>query len=147
MAFKFSTTIVRPVEELITKSREITLGNYAVRAEITSTSKFNNNIDSKHYDEIGQLAATFNEMASKLESTVYDLKNSNLLMDTILNSMTDAIIAVNNNMQIILINSVACKLFEIPVTKETSSLNNIIGSNLLEFIRINQLHKILRKSY
>ena len=144
LAFKFSTMITNPISELIVKSHEITLGNYSVRAETNSKSYLGINSKTNYDDELGQLASTFNEMASKLESTVYKLKNNNLLMDTILNSMTDAIIAVDNSLHIILINSIACKIFGIAHTNGTSPATNIIGSSLFEYIRINQLNEMLK---
>ncbi|HOJ09986.1 MAG TPA: ATP-binding protein [Clostridiales bacterium] len=128
LALKFSTSITQPISELIIKSREISFGNYSVRVKAESD------------DELGQLAGTFNDMASQLEKIVFELKDKNLKMDTILNSMTDGIIAVDKNFRIILINKVACKLFKI------ESTNGLIGSDFLEVIRNNNINKMLNET-
>jgi len=81
-------------------------------------------------------------MASQLEKTVYDLKDKNLKMDTILNNMTDGIIAVDKNNSVVLVNSVACRLFGIPDANE----NEIIGMNILEIIRNIHINRMLKET-
>lgn len=130
VTIKFSKSITEPVHELIVKSREISSGNYKVRVKV------------KSQDEIEQLAETFNNMASQLEKTVYDLKDKNLKMDTILNNMTDGIIAVDKNNSVVLVNSVACRLFGIPDANE----NEIIGKNILEIIRNTHINRMLNET-
>lgn len=145
LALKFSSMVTRPIDELIVKSHEIASGNYGARVQIKSC------------DEIGQLAESFNDMADKLGKTVTDLMDKNLKMDTILNSMTDGIIAVDKNYKIILINHVACRLFEIEpisdmeiICKETTAKQitdrKIIGSDFMELIRNSTINKMLKET-
>lgn len=145
LALKFSSMVTRPIDELIVKSHEIASGNYGARVQIKSC------------DEIGQLAESFNDMADKLGKTVTDLMDKNLKMDTILNSMTDGIIAVDKNYKVILINHVACRLFEIePISimniigKETTAKQitdrKIIGSDFMELIRNSIINKMLKET-
>ena len=99
LAVKLSHIITDPIYKLISISKEISLGNYKKRVDINSN------------DEIGQLAATFNQMADKLDSTLSDVMNKNIRVDTVINSMSSGIIAVDNKGKIILINTIACNIF------------------------------------
>ena len=99
LAVKLSHIITDPIYKLISISKEISRGNYKKRVDINSN------------DEIGQLAATFNEMADKLDSTLSDVMNKNIRVDTVINSMSSGIIAVDNKGKIILINTIACNIF------------------------------------
>ncbi len=99
LAVKLSHIIIDPIYKLISISKEISMGNYKKRVDINSN------------DEIGQLAATFNEMADKLDSTLSDVMNKNIRVDTVINSMSSGIIAVDNKGKIILINTIACNIF------------------------------------
>lgn len=128
LALKFSDSITHPVNELISISREISLGNYSKRVNIRPT------------DELGQLADTFNGMAFQLEKTVADLKDKNLKVDSIMDSMTNGIVAVDTRFRIILINAIACEIFGI------KNDSDIIGTNILESIRNNQINSFLRES-
>jgi len=128
LALKFSESLTQPINELIAISREISLGNYSKRV----------NIKSK--DELGQLADTFNEMAEKLEKTVADLKDKSLKADSVMDSMTNGIVAVDTDFSIILINSIACEMFGIKNDSE------VIGTNILESIRNRQINNYLRET-
>ena len=99
LAVKLSHIITDPIYKLISISKEISRGNYKKRVDINSN------------DEIGQLAATFNQMADKLDSTLSDVMNKNIRVDTVINSMSSGIIAVDNKGKIILINTIACNIF------------------------------------
>lgn len=128
LALRFSASVTRPVNELIVASKEISKGNYSKRVQLKTNDEFN------------QLADTFNEMASRLEHTVADLTDKNMKVETIINSMMDGIIAVDNNYRIVLINRTAREMFDID--------NNIdvIGSSLIEVVRNNRLNSYVRKS-
>ncbi|HEX2946091.1 MAG TPA: ATP-binding protein [Clostridia bacterium] len=124
LAFRFALGISKPLSELTSAAREISGGNYSKRVAVRSR------------DEIGQLASTFNDMAAKLEGTVTDLTDKNMEFDAILNSITYSFIAVDQKLRIVLINSIAVKLFDI-------RQENIIGKRFLEVIRNHQLNEIL----
>lgn len=128
LAYKFSNTLAHPINELISVSGEISRGNYKIR------------VDAKSDDELGDLAETFNDMAEKLENTVADITDKNLKMDSIINSMTDAIIAVDSSCRIILINTIAYQLFSL----EEGS--RIIGTNILELLRNNTVTSALEET-
>lgn len=128
LAFRFSNSITRPVNELIHVSEEIALGNYSRRVQATSR------------DELGQLADAFNKMVWRLEKTVADLMDKNIKVDSIINSMTNGMVAVDPNYKIIMIN---------PVVREIFGIRNgpgAIGMNILELIRNNQINSLLKET-
>ena len=128
LALRFSLWVTHPINELISLSREIAKGNYSKHVAVKSN------------DEFGQLANTFNEMAYKLEKTVADLVDKNVKVDSIMNSMINGIVAVDQEYRIMLINSMACEMFGIENTPE------IIGSNILEVIRHHQINILLKET-
>ena len=126
LALRFSKTVTTPVNELIKVSKEISMGNYSKRAVISSN------------DEMGQLADTFNAMAAQLEKNMVDLTDKNVKVDSIINSMISGIVAVDRNYKIILVNEMAFELFGI------KNRTSIVGANIIEFIRNNQINQLLR---
>jgi two-component system phosphate regulon sensor histidine kinase PhoR len=127
LAYRFASGISRPLKELTSAARDISGGNYSKRVTVRT------------HDELGQLAATFNDMAVKLDGTVTDLTDKNIKFDAILNSIMYSFIAVDQNLRIMLINSIAIKFFDI-------KQDNIIGKRFVEVIRNHQLNEILQKT-
>lgn len=128
LALRFSGSITMPIKELTRVSKEISTGNYAKRSNINS------------HDEIGELANAFNDMASELERTVADLTEKNVRVDTIINSMSSGIVAVDHNYMIILANSIACELFGV------KNGPGIVGLNVIELIRNTQINAQLKET-
>jgi two-component system, OmpR family, phosphate regulon sensor histidine kinase PhoR len=128
LAIKFSASITNPIKELISISNEISNGNYSKKV----------NIKSK--DEIGQLSHTFNDMAQKLKKTVADLTDKSIKVDSIMNSMISGIVAVDNKLNIILINAKAKEMFGIKNTQD------VLGINILEVIRNHQVNTFLTET-
>ncbi|MCR4435476.1 MAG: ATP-binding protein [Clostridiales bacterium] len=128
LALKFSSDITKPINELIHVSREISLGNYSKRV----------NVKSK--DELGQLADSFNNMASRLEKIVSEMTDKNIKFDSIINSMTSGIIAVDNSYKTLLINSIAAEIFGIKHGPGT------VGINILELVRNHQINRFLKET-
>lgn len=128
LAWSFSTSVTKPVNELIGVSKQISGGNYTKRADVRSN------------DELGQLARTFNEMAEELDRTVADLTDKNIKFDSILNSMTNGFLAVDSSFRIILVNTIACQLFNI------GDENAIIGVKLVEVVRNHMINELLAQT-
>jgi HD-GYP domain-containing protein (c-di-GMP phosphodiesterase class II) len=63
-ALLFAAGIARPVRILAHKSREISMGNYQQRVEVRS------------HNEIGELADNFNSMSTAIEKAIEDLKKA-----------------------------------------------------------------------
>lgn len=125
LGYQFSLRITYPVKKLIEATKEIESGKYNQRVSIESK------------DELGQLGENFNMMAEKLEGTVEELVDKNLKFDAIMNSIVNAIIAVDSNFKIILANKVSRTLFNISIKEE------LLGKNFPEVIRNNQILNLL----
>ena len=125
----FPSYIANPIRELIKGIREIANKNYNKRLIFPAK------------DEFGDLAEAFNLMAGKLD----EYENSNLAsilfekrrIETIINSMTDAIIGFDDKQFIIFANKVACSLLGLPEEKLTAqyaptiALENDLLRNML----------------
>lgn len=128
LALRFSSTITRPIKELISVSKEIAAGNFSKRASTRSN------------DEIGQLAKVFNETASKLENTLADMTDKNLKVNSIINSMIDGIVAIDSSFRVLLINNTACEMFGI------KNGPGVFGINIIELIRNNEINTVLTET-
>lgn len=128
ISLRITTSITRPLNELILASKEIANGNYLKRIKVNSV------------DELGQLASDFDEMAAKLDATMTDLHNKKIELESIVDSMTNGLVAVDNDLRIVLINPVAYKLFAI------NEEQDIKGSKIVKHIRNNEINKILEET-
>lgn len=128
ISLRITTSITRPLNELILASQEIANGNYAKRIKVNSG------------DELGHLAADFNEMAAKLDAAMTDLHNKKIELESIVDSMTNGLVAVDNDLRIVLINPVAYKLFAIYEEQD------IKGSKIVQHIRNIEINKILQET-
>lgn len=102
----FPGYIANPVKELMQGIKEISNKNYNKRLVFPAK------------DEFGDLAEAFNQMAAKLD----EYEHSNLAsilfekrrIETIINSMTDGIVGIDDKQFIIFANKVACTLIGMP---------------------------------
>jgi two-component system phosphate regulon sensor histidine kinase PhoR len=124
ISLKISETIIRPIKDFNTASKEISKGNYSKR--ITIRTK----------DELSELADSYNEMAATLDNTIFDLSYKKIELESIVNSIESGIVAVDSLNKIILINPAACSLFKIRI-------DHIYGDNISEHIRNNTLNMLL----
>jgi len=125
----FPSYIANPIKELILGIKEIANKNYNKRLIFPAK------------DEFGDLADAFNQMAGKLN----EYEHSNLAsilfekrrIETIINSMHDAIIGIDDKQFIIFANKVACTLIGLPEDKLTAqyapniALDNDLLRNML----------------
>lgn len=125
----FPGYIANPVKELISGIKEIANKNYNKRLMFPPK------------DEFGDLAIAFNQMAGKLNeyesSNVASILFEKRRIETIINSMGDAIIGIDDKQFIIFANTVACTLIGIPEDKLTGqyapnvALENDLLRNML----------------
>jgi len=129
ISLSFTDSITKSLKDLICASKEIANGNYAKR------------IKTKSRDELGQLALNFNEMAAKLETTITDLHNKKIEVESIIDSMKNGLVAVDKEMNIILINPAAHAFFAI-----RNRTDNITGNKITQHIRNNQINMFLEET-
>lgn len=101
LVYSYVNIITSPIRMLTGVATTIALGQYDKR--ITVNSK----------DEIGQLGHAFNMMAYRLQETIEDLSNKKNNLSSILSSMDDGLIVVDNNERILMINASAKRFFDI----------------------------------
>ncbi len=123
---KAPSTIIQPISELTRK------------VEAISEKKYSERIEVKSDNEIGALALSFNKMAEKLSE--YERSNVNKLImekkraEVIVENMHDAVIVLDENDEIILVNRVSSELL--------GALNtDLTGKNVYEVAEKNNLLK------
>ena len=124
LAVKLVKIIVYPINELQKVTSKIENGDLNKRAIVYN------------YDEIGFLAQTFNNMADQLEIKIKDSLDKQNKLEAILESMESGVIAIDNNENIILINSYSQKLFDLKEDNIGKKISDcIIDYDLINFIR------------
>lgn len=98
-AFFLMFKITQPLRQLKRATHYITMGDYRSRVHIRS------------YDEIGELAEAFNTMADKLLATIGDLEYEKERVESILRSMSDAVITFDSKGKIVACNPHGQSLF------------------------------------
>lgn len=93
-----SRTITTPLVKLMHKAKSIAAGDFEQVLEVKSN------------DEIGKLTDTFNYMAYSLKNTLAEISSEKSKMETILNYMTDGVIAFNLKGEIIHTNPASTRL-------------------------------------
>ena len=132
----FPGYIANPIKELTERIKEVSKRNY------------HQQLNFKSNDEFGELGQAFNTMTTKLD----EYEHSNLAsilfekkrIETIINSMHDAIIGLDEKSFIIFANQVACTLIGIPEQGLTGrSAPEISQENdLLRNLLVNDQHKM-----
>ena len=132
----FPGYVADPIKELTERIKEISKRNY------------HQQLDFKSNDEFGELAQAFNTMTFKLDE--YEHSNLASIMfekkriETIINSMHDAIIGLDERSLIIFVNEVACSLIGVPADKLTGKYAPDIAleNDLLRNLLVNDQHKM-----
>ena len=103
--------VVNPANALLKEANEITRGNFLARVQLGGSSS----------DEIGQLGLAFNRMAeslqaqrSALDAAFGQTHAERTMLDLILNSMSEGVMAVDTHGQFLLFNATARSIFPAP---------------------------------
>lgn len=132
----FPGYIANPIKELTESIKEVANRNYQKQ------------LDFKSNDEFGELGHAFNLMTTKLN----EYENSNLAsllfekerIETIINSMHDAIVGLDEKSFIIFANKVACSLIGLPKEALTGRYapDVALENDLLRNLLVNDQHKM-----
>lgn len=98
LGYFFSRTITKPIRDLTKSAEKIAGGEFDVIKKVDSN------------DEIGILSNTFSYMSSALHDTIEEVNSEKTKVETILNNMTDGILAFNLDGGLIHINPEAKKI-------------------------------------
>ena len=93
-----SRTITYPLAKLMRKAESIARGDFDQELEVKSD------------DEIGKLADTFNYMAANLKNNLIEISSEKSKLETILNYMTDGIIAFSLRGEVIHTNPASARI-------------------------------------
>jgi two-component system sensor histidine kinase VicK len=109
-------TITKPISEIRKHALAMSRGNFTRKVKVYG------------YDEIGQLAITFNNMTKKLKDAQASTEGERRKLASVLANMTDGVIATDRKGRVILINDPAAKLLN--VSRETvlsQPIVNLLG--------------------
>ncbi|MDK2866554.1 MAG: two-component system, OmpR family, phosphate regulon sensor histidine kinase PhoR [Clostridiales bacterium] len=121
IAWLMSRRITGPIDELTEAAKDISAGNYGKKI-YTHTS-----------DQIGELTNSFNHMSVNLAVTMSNLKQRNVELEAILNSMINGIIAIDADKNILMINPICFEILNLPsdYIVENESMYKIIRNDEL----------------
>jgi len=117
---RVSQKITRPIKDLTAITKRVAGGHYDERIYIRSG------------DEMGELAHNFNVMSDEVNKKIMEIKERNVKTNAILSSMINGVIAVDNNKNVMFVNSSAEQMFNF---KES----DIVGKHILKVLRNNKL--------
>ncbi|HZK57258.1 MAG TPA: ATP-binding protein [Clostridia bacterium] len=110
----------------IAKSVTGPINDVTVKAERMAQGDFEQIVEIRSDDEIGQLAGMFNHLTAKLKTVLQEMGSEKKKMDTIIEYMADGLIASTKEGQIIHINSRAIEMLgineEVCATKDFNQL-------------------------
>ena len=98
LGFFVAQRITAPLVSLNRTAREISAGNFRERLEI------------RRHDAFGTFAQSFNLMASQLQERIETITDDRNNLWTILSSMVEGVVAVDENGRVILMNDVAAEI-------------------------------------
>jgi two-component system phosphate regulon sensor histidine kinase PhoR len=119
--------VTRPVVEMQSTARQMSQGNFLVRAPTRST------------DEIGMLGRSLNVLAARLREKIEDLEQEQAKVTAILDGMVEGVIAVDGHEHIVLMNERARAIFNLGAVRAERK-------PFLEVIRNADLHEVFRQS-
>lgn len=125
-------TITKPIKELLVGVRNIASGNFKQR------------IDLPLGGELGELIASFNEMAERLESyeeqNIEELTAEKAKLETLVSTIADGAILLDTNLNIILVNPTARRIF-------TWEIEDVVGKNVLHHLPAEMTVKLTKPLY
>ena len=119
--------VTRPVVEMQSIARQMSQGNFLVRAPTRSM------------DEIGMLGRSLNVLATRLREKIEDLEQERAKVTAILDGMVEGVIAVDGHERIVLMNERARAIFSLGAVRTERK-------PFLEVIRNAELHEVFRQS-
>ncbi len=130
ISFFISMTIARPIEMLKERAGKIASGNLDERLEVPES------------EEIGELAKALNYMAEELKKRLREITSERNRNEAILSSMTEGLIAVSPDSEIIKVNKAASRILSIPENSEGKTVHEAVRNSSLQ----NFADKLLREN-
>lgn len=126
LSFRITKTIIDPLKELEFTTSKIANGELSERVNIHSI------------DEFAVVGRSFNHMADRLEDSISESLDKQNKLKAILKSMDSGVIAVDSNLDVMMINPYAKKIFGVK--------GDIIGKKFSRYIMEEEVLNILKNS-
>src|SRR5699024_9273976 len=113
LGFLIASSITEPIRDVTQKAEKMAKGD------------FDQFVDVKSNDEIGQLANMFNYLTLKLKDTINEMDLERSKLDTIFNYMAEGVVAIDTMGSIIHANPIAIDILNLKedyINKETLDL-------------------------
>ena len=121
LGFLIASSITEPISDVTQKAEKMAMGDFDQVVEVKSN------------DEIGQLASMFNHLTFKLKETISEMDLERSKLDTIFNYMAEGIIAIDTQAKIVHANPIAIDILNLSedyMDKMTLDLDMINLSNI-----------------
>ncbi|SHH12103.1 HAMP domain-containing sensor histidine kinase [Tepidibacter thalassicus] len=121
------------LKEIILVSNKVSNGDFSVK------------LKNQYSGDLGRLSNNFNFMIAKINNNIEELEDKNIKLKSILKSISNGIVAIDNDETILLINDVAKEFFDYKGDKfEGEKIDKVIKNDVL----LNSIKKLipLRKS-
>ncbi len=129
--YKFPQMIVKPILDITEKIKRIADGDYEQKIQVDSDT------------ELGNLSKAFNIMSVKLkefeESNLEEIKAQKSRIETIIKSINDGLVILNESKDVILVNDAATMILGMPETQ-------LVGKNANELSQQNSVMRSLLNS-
>jgi two-component system phosphate regulon sensor histidine kinase PhoR len=109
IAILIANLVTRPLIRLRRAALAMSVGDYGVRVE---------DINDKS-TEVAKVSLAFNSMAEQLQTVFYDLEEKNIQLNSVLDSVGNPVLAVDNDMSVTFINQIARDEFVDPSFPKT----------------------------
>ncbi len=123
ISWRISTSVSKPISKLSEHSVEISKGNYSHRM-VHETPK----------NELSKLIESFNKMTDELEKSFAETVNRNRELSTLLNTINESIIAVDNEYKILFANDHIKNLPGFDMVESDGNMSLIRNSSVLKLI-------------
>lgn len=128
LGLRFLKMFTKPLGDLTEATKMIAKGDFGEQVRVQSN------------DEVGQLATSFNSMSSDLYQLIHEIKESNAMNQSILTSMVNGVIAVDEGMNIMFINRAAQRMFHLDEEK-------LIGKNVSQALEDHPIQALFPEDF
>lgn len=123
LGFLLATAITKPISEIRKQAQEMAKGNFSRKLRAYSD------------DEIGELTVSFNNLSRNLQQARASTEGERRKLQSVLEHMTDGVIATDRRGKIILLNDPAEEMLN--VSRET-----VLNQSILEVLGIENIHSL-----
>ena len=121
-AYMVSIALTRPLVLLAKRARQLSKGDYTVRAPDTKVT------------ELQDVADAFNMLTAELQSRFTELGHEREEMQTLIDCMAEGVIALSEDARVVRMNRSARALLELPDTPDCAPINSVVSDNKLRSV-------------